>query len=418
MRFRNLFVTLGAALGIAGGSPSVSQAAPLDKTAQANSFVTLAPIESEAFSNLNGESWDDAKTGRVPNYLRAIAATHPKAVSSFAHLFKTVLCGGSVSPNVKLAMGLRISQMNGSAYLTRHLLRLSKTLQSDQSSAPSSPAYRMGVLYAEHLTKAVRGVTDNEFMQARGVFNDAEIVELTATTCFFNYFSRFCSGAGLPLEAWASESPNGQVKLAEKSQARARVTLATDNELEMGSTFLKRTVDPRQSLGFKIANSQRAMLRVPDIGGAWWGFWQDIRTETKMARADLLHISFAVSTLNDCRYCVLHQVAGLSKSGVSASKLMSMRDSDDMLSPKEKALTNFSRKLTATPQTLNAQDYTSLRAGVADDNEAVDALLQTCAFNFMNRFTDGLRLPSEEEAVQTYQGIYGDKSYDNFYNKR
>jgi hypothetical protein len=52
--------------------------------------------------------------------------------------------------------------------------------------------------------------------------------------------------------------------------------------------------------------------------------------------------------------------------------------------------------------------------GLGDDTEAMDALLQTCAFNFMNRFTDGLRLPSEEEAIRVYQEVYGEGSYRAF----
>jgi hypothetical protein len=34
-------------------------------------------------------------------------------------------------------------------------------------------------------------------------------------------------------------------------------------------------------------------------------------------------------------------------------------------------------------------------------------LLQTSAFSFMNRFTDGLRLPSEDEAIRVYKEVYG-----------
>jgi hypothetical protein len=34
-------------------------------------------------------------------------------------------------------------------------------------------------------------------------------------------------------------------------------------------------------------------------------------------------------------------------------------------------------------------------------------MLQTCAFAFMNRFTDGLQLPSEDEAIRVYQETYG-----------
>ena len=34
-------------------------------------------------------------------------------------------------------------------------------------------------------------------------------------------------------------------------------------------------------------------------------------------------------------------------------------------------------------------------------------MLQTCTFAFMNRFTDGLQLPSEDEAIRVYQETYG-----------
>ena len=37
----------------------------------------------------------------------------------------------------------------------------------------------------------------------------------------------------------------------------------------------------------------------------------------------------------------------------------------------------------------------------------VIGLLQTATFSFMNRFTDGLRLPSEDEAVRIYRETYG-----------
>ena len=34
-------------------------------------------------------------------------------------------------------------------------------------------------------------------------------------------------------------------------------------------------------------------------------------------------------------------------------------------------------------------------------------VLQTCNFAFMNRFTDGLQLPSEDEAIKVYHETYG-----------
>ena len=41
----------------------------------------------------------------------------------------------------------------------------------------------------------------------------------------------------------------------------------------------------------------------------------------------------------------------------------------------------------------------------------LEVLLQSCHFAYMNRFTDGLRLPSEDEAIKVYQETYG-KSFE------
>jgi hypothetical protein len=37
----------------------------------------------------------------------------------------------------------------------------------------------------------------------------------------------------------------------------------------------------------------------------------------------------------------------------------------------------------------------------------MEVLLQSCNFAYMNRFTDGLRLPSEDEAIRVYRETYG-----------
>ena len=51
-------------------------------------------------------------------------------------------------------------------------------------------------------------------------------------------------------------------------------------------------------------------------------------------------------------------------------------------------------------------DYVQLKKTFEDEG-AMDVVLQTCNFNFMNRFTDGLHLPSEDEAMKVYREIYG-----------
>ena len=386
--------------------------------------VSSVPLALDnAVLSVGNEGLDSTMSGRVPNYLKAIAGTMPEAAPSFAHLFKTVLYGGTISPDIKAAMGLKIAQECGSPYLAAHLTRILKATEKGRAllslsangepkhSEPKADAERLALRYATTLTKAVHGVNDTEFALVRAYYNDAQIVELSSVTCFFNYFARFCQGAGLPLEAWVKEAPDALPKEGSREDSAARITLASDAEMETGAKLLTPSPDLKKGLGIGIANSQRAMMRVPDIGEAWWSYMRTARAGAKLSRTMQLHISFAVSMTNGCRYCTVHQVVGLKRQGVEISKLLAMAKDDSALSPSELVVVTFARKLTKTPGEVTSADYETLRKGLGDDREAYDALLQTCTFSFMNRFTDGLRLPSEDEAVKIYQEVYGDGSY-------
>ena len=87
------------------------------------------------------------------------------------------------------------------------------------------------------------------------------------------------------------------------------------------------------------------------------------------------------------------------------SKLMEMKKDDDALTPRERTAVLFARKLTQDPTSVNDIDYATLKTEFGERG-ASDVVLQTCAFAFMNRFTDGLRLPSEDEAVRVYHEVY------------
>src|SRR5687767_10568126 len=99
-------------------------AAERQASSPATASVALAPVNAEVFQKLGGAVLDDPATGRVPNYLRALAVTHPGAVQPLAHLFRTVLYGGTVAPETKAAMGLVIAKENGSGYLAAHMTRV------------------------------------------------------------------------------------------------------------------------------------------------------------------------------------------------------------------------------------------------------------------------------------------------------
>ena len=89
---------------------------------------------------------------------------------------------------------------------------------------------------------------------------------------------------------------------------------------------------------------------------------------------------------------------------------MQMKKEDTALTPRELTAVKFARQLTRRPFAMTDAHYQTLKAEFGAQG-AFDLLLQTCNFAFMNRFTDGLRLPSEDDAVKIYLETYG-KSFE------
>jgi AhpD family alkylhydroperoxidase len=350
---------------------------------------------------------------RVPNYLLALAPL-PQSVGPFAAALKSLLYDGAVRPEVKMAMGLRIAQINGSPYTAVHLRRMLNATPRGEALTRAAAggihelegADRLALRYADSLTRAIHGVTDEDFSAVRGHFNDGQIVELTLTVCFFNYFTRLVEALHLPVEPWVFDTRYAPPAAAYEAPA-ARVNLISDRQLEWASTVSARRQSGNQpGTGFGLVNSQRAMMLSPAIASAWRAYTGSTGTNAVVDRELKLHVSFAVSEANGCRYCTLHQVQGLRRLGVSMEKLMQMKKDDSALTPRELTAVQFARTLTRTPSAVTDADYRRL-VDVFGKQGALEVALQTCNFAFMNRFTDGLRLPSEDEAVKVYREVYG-----------
>jgi AhpD family alkylhydroperoxidase len=140
------------------------------------------------------------------------------------------------------------------------------------------------------------------------------------------------------------------------------------------------------------------------------------RKYESVGREIKLHISFAISMANGCRYCTLHQVLGLRRLGVDPAKLASMAKDDSALTPRELTAVAFARKITREPAKLTKDDYAALVSEFKEQG-ALEVLLQCGNFAYMNRFTDGLRLPSEDEAIKVYQETYG-KTFEELRNAK
>jgi AhpD family alkylhydroperoxidase len=380
------------------------------------SRLPLEAVGSDLFKGI--ESLESPGANRVPNYLRALAAL-PSTVKPFAHLIDTAIYSGAVSAETKIAMGLRIAQIHASPYVAAHMVRMlgaserGKTLLACMRSDDThslSPAERMALEYSDSLTRDVNGVSDGDFQRLRAYFNDSQIVELTMAVCFFNYFTRFCEAARLPVETWAIDgSPLKPRSLAGYEPPAARVALISNDEVSAVIAMeaaAKESARQASGLGLGVANSQRAMMRCPKFALAWRAYGTAVREYASVSRELKLHISFAVSMANGCRYCTLHQVLGLRRLNVDPAKLMAMKKGDEALTASELKVVEFARKLTRDPASITDGDFEKLRAEFTEQG-AIEVLLQTCAFSFMNRFTDGLRLPSEDEAIRVYKEVYG-----------
>lgn len=371
---------------------------------------------------LDVKNADALESGNVPSYIRAMAQS-TKSAPQYATLVQTFVFGGTLAPETKMAMGLRIAQMYNSPYLyaqTSRWLRASKRgrelLADWESRRPQTASEKLAIDYAEKLTNDIHGVTDPDFAEIRSVFNDAQIVELTMTVCFFNHFVRLAEALNLPVETWVLEdkSPKASAFIP-FAVPSARIALVSDKELDAGSFALAAAKQalaaaPRAGLGIGMANSQRAMMRVPDLQAAWRDFGNQNRQTWSIERNIQLQISFTVSMANGCRYCTVHQVLGLRRLGVDPKKLLAMKKDDSALTPRELIAVEFARKLTVQPASVTEEDLAKLKKEFGEAG-AVEVILQTGNFAFMNRFTDGLRLPSEDEAVRIYQETYGDETY-------
>lgn len=353
----------------------------------------------------------------VPNVVRAMGVV-PGAPRPMADMLRAVFFEGSVATSTRAAIGLRIAQMLHSPYLAAHTVRVLehapdrkewREFFSGQAGESISARQREAVTYAELLTSDIHGVDDERFARLRQHYTDSEIVELTIAVAFFNHLARFVETARLPVEAWAFEPPLTPMPLVSDVKAAPRIGLISDREIAAMTAAAAAANDAavqRSGLGLGLANSMRAMFRAPGLALPWRALGTALREHEQVGRDVKLQVSLAVSTMNGCRYCVRHQVLGLRRIGVDPARLVALQKDDTALTPRERIAVLFARQVTAAPTEVGDADWARL-SNEFGERGALEVLLQTCTFAFMNRFTDGLMLPSEDEAIKVYQETYG-----------
>lgn len=87
-------------------------------------------------------------------------------------------------------------------------------------------------------------------------------------------------------------------------------------------------------------------------------------------------------------------------------QLMNDPDNAD-LEPKERAVVDFSLKLTRTPGAMEENDVQTLREQGFSDRNILDVVLVASLFNFMDRVADGLGVevdPAFDDMAKHYEG--------------
>jgi alkylhydroperoxidase family enzyme len=407
----------------AKGSPASLRPLPLSVLeAKARSRISAQPRVS-LDGEVNGlitpvDDLEPSGSGRIPNYVRAFSG-RPGVPASVGHLMRVVLYSGSVRPETKMAMGIRVAQLDNSPYVAaymEHMLRATtggtSTLARLRSGGEAglSQEERMALLYATAVSTNASGIEDSEYRQVRAAFDDSQMVELTLSVCFFNYFTRIANAFNLPVESWSIAfaakppehvyaPPAGRVAVLDDS----RLTLLSKDD----ASFKDAEARGQSSMGIGLPHGERIMLWCPDVPQAWWDYGKTLGPSVKTPRIFMRYTSLAVSTANACRYCTLHVLLGLRRAGVDPSKLLEMRTDDSVLTSDERSVTEFARKLTRNPEAIGDEDYRKV-VGVFGSQGAADIVLQTSYFAFMNRFNDAMKTPSEDLAIQNYREIYGD----------
>ena len=260
----------------------------------------------------------------TPAFVRALGAV-PASVEPMAALPDAVLFKGTLRPEVKAAMGLRIAQVNGSPYVATHMVRVlkgnerGKVLQSalDASALTRLSTTEQAALhYAEALTRTVN-IAPSDFERVAAVFNDSEIVELTMTVCFFNFFTRYTEALNLPVESWAVEGAMTWPDRPASHPVKARIALLADDEITAAAAALAAVEgsggpagaeQPRPGHG-ELAARDAARARHP--AGLARLRHRPPREGAPSAATSSCTSRSPCRSLNECRYCTLHQVHGL-----------------------------------------------------------------------------------------------------------
>ncbi|MCP4228924.1 MAG: peroxidase-related enzyme [bacterium] len=115
-------------------------------------------------------------------------------------------------------------------------------------------------------------------------------------------------------------------------------------------------------------------------------------------------IGVAVSSANECSYCISHHAAALAFYWKDRQKVerFAANPGTFELPTQSRAAVDYAIKLTESPNGVNQEDVRELREAGFDDEDILNINLITSYFNFVNRIVMGLGVEFSPEEVEGY----------------
>lgn len=151
---------------------------------------------------------------------------------------------------------------------------------------------------------------------------------------------------------------------------------------------------------FKVESLNPAVMR------AHLDFYMAIMYgKSGLSRQQREMIAVAVSNRNACTYCTTHHTEALSRylKDPAAIRLIKTDLGTAPVGPKERAMLEYTMKVTQLPAGVSDADTEKLRQAGFADPDILDITFVASYFNFVNRLVLSLGVELEPETIRTYK---------------
>lgn len=158
----------------------------------------------------------------------------------------------------------------------------------------------------------------------------------------------------------------------------------------------------------KVANILKVQSLRPKALEAHAGLYAAVMFEAPgLTREEREMLAVAVSSANQCAYCVAHHAEALLhywKDRARVQALLDLRSQDGLgLSEREIGMLRFALRLTRHPAETGEAEVTALRSLGLSDADILDVVQVVAYFNFVNRMALGLGVECSEEETRGYR---------------